>query len=184
MGFKVAIVVGHHENAKGAYSKWLKVREWDFYNDVVTFIENCDIYHHDKNISGYVTRIKNTATKHLNPNNYDLVIELHFNNVFDESANGCETLYYFKNKVSRDLARKFSQLINKKTNIKIRGDGTKALSNRNDRGFASVYYPKADTIMIEPFFGSNKNDCDKISNAGFLGNIINDFIKELKSVHE
>ena len=181
MSFKVALVVGHHEKAKGAYSKWLKIREWDFYNEVVQFIDNADVFRHDPNISGYVTRIKDTA-KRLDEGNYDLVIELHFNSFFDESANGCETLYYFKNKQTRDISFLFSQMINNKTSIKIRGNGIKALSNRNDRGFASVYHPKANTILIEPFFGSNKSDCEKISNAGFLGNIINDFIKNIKYI--
>ena len=183
MSFKVALVIGHHEKAKGAYSKWLKIREWDFYNEVVQFIDNADVFRHDPNISGYVSRIKDTA-KRLDEGNYNLVIELHFNAFFDDSANGCETLYYFKNNVSKELSLRFSNMISDSTGIKIRGTGARALANKKDRGFASVYYPKADAILIEPFFGSNKDDCDRISNAGFLGCLIHDFIKDLKNVYE
>ena len=176
---KIAFVIGHHENAKGYYSKYHKVSEWDFFKDASTLIKGADIIFHDKNISGYVTRIKNTAEKYLDPNNYDLVIEAHFNAYKDEQANGCETFYYFKNKRTKELARDFSSLVNKRTNIKIRESGAKALSNTKDRGYASVYWPKADTILIEPFFGSNKSDCEKISNAGYCAMIINEFIEIL-----
>lgn len=48
------------------------------------------------------------------------------------------------------------------TGIKSRNGGLKALTNRKDRGFASVYYTKAPTILIEPFFGSNEEDCKRL----------------------
>lgn len=173
---KVALVVGHHENSKGAYSPYLKTSEWDFYNDVVDCVKDVDVYFHDTNIRSYTARIKHTARK-LNAQNYDLVIELHFNSSDNPSANGCETLYYFASKKGRDYANSFSYVVNEWTGIKLRNGGLKALTNTKDRGYASVFYPAAPTILIEPFFGSSRKDCDLIESPELVASIINDFLE-------
>ena len=173
---RTAFVVGHTKKDKGAYSEHLKVSEWDFYNEVLSHLKNPTVFYHDPKISGYTKRIKNTASK-LNKVDFDLVIELHFNAATPQ-ANGCETLYYFNSKKSREYARKFSEVVNRWTTIKLRNSGLKALVNSKDRGFASVFYPKAPTILIEPFFGSNEGDCRKIRDAKLMACIIEDFIKQ------
>lgn len=174
----IAIVVGHHRKSKGALSEHFNLREWDFYNEVIKDLKNVDIFHHNEFISGYISRIKDTS-KRLNKKDYDLVIELHFNSFFEPQANGCETLYFYRNKNAKNLSIQFSELVNKRTGIKIRGNGAKALTNRHDRGFASVYYPNATTLLIEPFFGSNKRDCERIISPQSLAGIINEFNNSL-----
>lgn len=175
---KIAFVIGHNSKRKGAYSKHLKMREFDFYSEVVKHLDNVEVFIYDETISGYITRVKAMAKK-LNAGNYDLVIELHFNSFSDAAANGCETLYFFKSKNGKYYASLFSEIVNDYTGIKLRNGGLKALANRKDRGFASVYYPSAPAILIEPFFGSNKSDCDKIESAENLACIINDFILQI-----
>lgn len=175
---KVAVVIGHTSKEKGAYSKHFEAHEFDFYSKIAEQLEGVDVFEHNASISGYITRQKATAKK-LNAGNYDLVIELHFNSFFDDSANGCETLYYFKSKHGKYYAELFSEVLNDYTGIKLRNGGIKALANRGDRGFAAVYYPKAPAILIEPFFGSNKSDCEKIESIDNLACIINDFITQL-----
>lgn len=174
---KIAVVIGHHLNSKGALSKYFGMREYDFYLEVAKDLKSVTIFRHDENITGFVSRIKNTASK---LDDFDLVIEMHFNSFFDSSANGCETLYYFKSKLGRYYADLFSYTVNSYTDIKLRNGGIKALSNRNDRGFANVYYPKPPTILIEPFFGSNDEDCEKIKSPENLACIINEFINRIK----
>ena len=176
---KVALVIGHHKNSKGALSKYFGVREFDFYSDVITYMTSeFDVYHHNHNIGGYTTRIKDTA-KRLNKKEYDLVIELHFNSFFKPTANGCETLYYYASKKGLNYAKMFSKHVASRTGIKLRHGGIKSLSNRHDRGFASVYYPKAPTILIEPFFGSSNDDCSKIESVNNMACILDDFICNL-----
>ena len=175
---KIAFVIGHHKKSKGAYSKELNTTEWDFYNKVVESLGNVDVFYHDETISGYTKRIKNTARK-INKYPFDLVIEMHFNSAVNESANGCETLYYYGSNKSKEYAYLFSDIVNEETNIKSRNGGLKALTNKKDRGFASVYYTKAPTILIEPFFGSNPFDCLKIKDSKNMARIINLFIKEI-----
>lgn len=180
----IALVVGHHINSKGAFSPYLRLSEWDFYNEVIDCIPlkgdgyEFDVYHHE-NVGGYTARIKKTARK-INALKYDLVIELHFNSASDPRANGCETLYYFASKKGRDYAKIFSDTVVQWTGIKSRNGGLKALANKKDRGFASVYYTKAPAILIEPFFGSNKSDCEKIESPSLVAQIIIDFVKTIK----
>lgn len=174
---KVAVVIGHHERSKGAYSHHLGVSEWDFYNMVVDCI-NVDVYRHNHNIKGYTLRVRDTARK-LNEKDYDLIISLHFNASDNPRANGCETLYYFDSRKGRDYAKRFSDLVHNRTGIKVRNNGLKALTQKRDRGFAMVYYPKAPVILIEPFFGSNSNDCEKIGGVDNMASILEEFISSL-----
>ena len=176
---KTAFVIGHHEKSKGALSKYFGLREWDFYNEVIKELGDVNVFYHVETISGYTSRVKNTASK-INKFPFDLVIELHFNSAVHESANGCETLYYYRSGKSRDYAKKFSDVVTNETGIKIRNGGLKALTNKKDRGFASVYYTKAPTILIEPFFGSNQGDCKKIESPKNLARIINEFLEKIK----
>lgn len=175
---KIAFVVGHHKKSKGAFSEWFQLSEWDFYNEVMDCFYEPTVFYHDENIKGYTKRIKNTAKK-INQVDFDLVIELHFNAAVHSSANGCETLYYYRGAKARDYAKKFSEVVTRETGIKSRNGGLKALTNKNDRGFASVYYTKAPTILIEPFFGSNAFDCAKIDSTENMAEIIKTFINEI-----
>jgi len=172
---RTAFVIGHHEKSKGALSKHFNLREWDFYNEVVSHMGDVSVFYHDENISGYTTRVKNTASK-INKFPFDLVIELHFNSAVDERANGCETLYYFASKKGKQYAELFSSVVTSETGIKTRNGGLKPLTNKNDRGFASVYYTTAPTILIEPFFGNNTEDCKKIQSTKNLARIIEKFL--------
>jgi N-acetylmuramoyl-L-alanine amidase len=173
---KTAVVIGHHEKSRGAFSIHFGLNEWDFYRQVDLCLMGVTTFFHNPNISSYSQRIKDTANR-INKGNFDLVIEMHFNSFHDESANGCETLYFYKSQKAKEYALLFSNLIGRETGIKLRNGGLKALANTKDRGFASVYYTNAPTILIEPFFGSSKSDCDKIKSPENLANIINQYIE-------
>ena len=178
---RVAFVIGHHKNAKGAYSDFFKQKEYDFYTEVMQHLEKKigkqSIFHHTPNILGYTKRVKSTANR-LNKYPFDLVIELHFNAATPQ-ANGCETLYYFNSKKSKEFAKEFTKTVVDFTGIKSRNGGIKALSNKKDRGFASVFYPKAPTILIEPFFGTNEKDCMRIHSTSSMACILEDFLTKI-----
>lgn len=175
----IAIVVGHDSKRKGAFSPFFNLSEYDFYNKVVSFIPDVNVYRYNPNISSYTKR-KKALAREINKSNYDLVIELHFNAFRSSSANGCETLYYFKSIKGKKYAELFSNMIHSYTGIKLRNNGLKPLKSRKDRGFASLVYVVAPVILIEPGFGTNKSDCDKIESPENLACIINDFINKIK----
>jgi len=172
---QVAFVIGHNEKSKGAINELNGLREFEFYTEVMKEFPNHDIYRHDSSIRGYTPRMKATASR-INQNEYDLVMLLHFNSFKSASATGCSTLYYGNNPEGQRLAQEFSNLVNAKTGIKLRHGGTKALTSVRDRGYAMVYAPKATTILIEPFFGSNLTDCSKFDVCS-MAKIIKEFIK-------
>lgn len=178
----IAFVLGHHLKSKGAFSSYLFANEFDFYTDVVKHLEykigKLNLFYHNPDTSSYTARIKETATK-INKVNFDLVIELHFNAATPQ-ANGCETLYYFNSKKGKEFAHIFTDTVCGITGIKSRNGGVKALTNKKDRGFASVYYPKAPTILIEPFFGTNDDDCAKVGSAEKMAYIIKEFLTKIK----
>jgi N-acetylmuramoyl-L-alanine amidase len=176
---KIAFVIGHHEKSKGAYSEHLKISEWDFYNKVVENMESEITVFCHPTLKWYKDRIKATADK-INKGGFDLVIAGHFNAADSDKANGCETLYYFESIKGRQYAQWFSEVVNDTTEIKLRNNGLKALVNKDDRGYLSVYLPKPPVILIEPFFGTNKSDCDKIKGARELACIIDNFIVQIK----
>lgn len=171
---KIALIIGHHAKDGGAYSEFLQSNEFDFYSKVAEKVNGVTVFTHNENIGGYTSRIKDTARR-VDAFGAELVIECHFNAATPQ-ANGCETLYYFNSKKGREYAQQFSNIVTCWTGIKLRNGGLKPLVNEKDRGFASVFYPKAPTILIEPFFGSNKEDCEKIGGVVKMACIIQEFV--------
>ncbi|WP_051335959.1 N-acetylmuramoyl-L-alanine amidase [Aquimarina latercula] len=155
---KTAIVIGHTTLAQGAYSPFLKIREWAFNKCIAEELQDvADIYHYNPYNPSYTSRVQQLSKK-INQGNYSLVLELHFNASKKPHANGCEALYYFENKSAKDWAKYFCELIHQGTGIKNRG--AKPLYKKSQRGFAAVYYPEPTTLILEPFFGTNKKDCE------------------------
>ena len=174
---KVAIVVGHTKLSPGACSPHGIPCENKYNSKVAEYLKDiADIFYYDNYSLGYTSMVKRNAAK-INKGDYDLVIELHYNAAAPE-ANGCETLYYFKNKEGKKLATKASEMISKEFNVKNRG--IKAVVSSKDRGFAALYYPNPTTILLEPFFGSNVLDASKfIYNEEKYANVIREFIKSI-----
>lgn len=173
---KVAGVIGHYEKSKGAYSSYFEMNEFDFYKEVSKHLKGVDIYEHNPEIRNYRSRVRNTAINKLDPKDYDLVMEFHFNS-FDKETSGCETVYFEKSAKGYAHAKRFSELVHDCTGIPLRrSNGLKPVLTRFERGQASVYYPKAPAILIEPFFGDNIEDCAKIMSPEHLAQIIQEFV--------
>ena len=152
---KVAIVVGHTKLRPGAKGKNIS-SEYVYNSKVAEHLSDiCDVYHYGSYNLGYKSMVKANATK-MNKKDYDLVIELHYNNFSKESANGCEVMYYHKNNSGKLLAGKLSDSIS--TFFDVKNRGAKPLTTSKERGYWALYYPKATAILVEPFFASNKKD--------------------------
>lgn len=172
----IAIVIGHTKISPGACSPFGIDCEHKFNKEVASHLACiADIYEYDSYNLGYTSMVKRNAAK-LNKKNYKLVIELHYN-AASPQANGTECLYYFANKKGKELSELFCKRFCEEFHTTNRG--AKALVSNKDRGFAAVYYPKATTIMLEPFFGSNKGDVQKIKyNIKDYADMITNFIEE------
>ena len=151
---KYAFIIGHTEKDKGAYSEHLKIQEWDIFKNFANafLTDSGDIFTHNKDISSYTQRQTDTAQKTAQ---YKYSFELHFN-AASPKAQGCEALYYYKNEEARMIAEKYCSLMVQEMGIKSRG--AKALRD-GDRGFGFVQKQKPTALILEPFFGSNIEDC-------------------------
>lgn len=153
---KVAVYIGHTPKGdKGAYSEHLKLSEYDYNIQVGQELEKInpelyDIFSHSK--QDYYQRQVDMGQK---TKNYDVVLELHFN-AAGVTANGTEMLYFYSSKKGKELARILSKNVSKRFCTSLRGvEGTKALINKNDRGYWFVKLAHPVAIIVEPFFGSN-----------------------------
>jgi N-acetylmuramoyl-L-alanine amidase len=95
------------------------------------------------------------------------VVELHFNSASDPSATGTEVLYRAGDSRGRGLAEAMVASMSSLLQLPLRGDnGVKALVS-GDRGAGSVYaIPGLPSVLLEPFFGSNPNDCVRMASLG------------------
>ena len=159
---KIAIVIGHTEKDKGAFSNILNKSEWDLFKEIRGLEEVGDVFVHDKNISSYKVRQEYTAKNKTK--DYDIVFELHFN-AANSKAQGCEALYFKGSFEGMSLASDFCKIWNQKTGIKIRG--AKPL-DVGGRGYEFVQSTKGVAVLLEPFFGDNVEDCQKWSSEKFV----------------
>jgi N-acetylmuramoyl-L-alanine amidase len=160
---KTALIVGHTELRKGACSPHGLPCEWDFNNMVAEHVRalvDVGVHHYSSYNYGY-TQMVRTSAKETDPLDYKLVLELHYN-AASPSANGCEALYYFKNQRGAKIAERFCELYVDCIGGKNRG--AKALYRPDQRGYGAVYYRRPTTIILEPFFGTNQEDVERIKN--------------------
>ena len=181
---KVLLVIGHTPNTdKGAYSTFLKQSEFDYNKKVVSELKklsDCDVTYdvYTHKLQNYYNRQKAMAD-FANSGNYDLIIEFHFN-AASPLANGTECLYWFNSQKGKNVCQELSQAISKQYGTTLRGDkGSKALVNKNDRGYWFTYLPKAVAIILEPFFGSNE-EANKFSDIKTYSETLHKTISKLK----
>lgn len=153
---KIAICVGHNSRSKGAFSKYLNQTEFDFNKRVAEILKqiSCNevqIFYR-KWQNSYNKEISELANQ-VNKQHFDLALEMHFNS-FNGIANGVEALYFHKSKIGLELATAFSQRISFIYDIQNRG--AKPLNNESQNGFGFVQKMKAPALILEPFFGDNK----------------------------
>ncbi|ESW78390.1 hypothetical protein X770_32385 [Mesorhizobium sp. LSJC269B00] len=99
----------------------------------------------------------------------DCAIELHFNSASPE-ATGSMVLFRAGNGVAQGLARPLALQIQSLLGLPLRnGNGLQPLQP-GDRGYGSVSaLATVPSVLIEPFFGSNKGDCLKVASIGEAG---------------
>lgn len=161
---QVAIIIGHSFDSQGASSPYGIPPEWTYNLYVATLLPiehqgiKIDWYFYDDFNNGYNNTVINKS-KEINKKGYDAVLELHYNSFYNRQANGTEACYYVDSKNGKMLADAFCSNVSDAFGTFNRG--AKPLSGFNDRGFASVYYYSPPAIICEPFFGTNKLDCER-----------------------
>lgn len=160
---RAAIVIGHTNLSKGAFSDFFGVREYDFWKRFECELRSVgSVFYHNSLIKGYNSRQIEMASKNMD---YDIVFEVHFN-AANKQADGCEALYYKGNDKTKHISNFFCLEYSGLSNVKNRG--VKPLSSSSQRGFGFVYHQKTNAIILEPFFGDNHKDCSKFEISNFI----------------
>lgn len=158
---KLAIIIGHSDKRKGAsmVRPFQFVQEYE-YNTILAaqMLVHC----HRKKIDAKVfTRDRqgligaHRAIDDWRPN---CIVELHFNSFMTEEARGCEVLHLSDSEAGKDLAQRilaWLETIIPESLIR----GQKPVS-RGGRGYKNLTLSRLPTVIVEPFFGSNQEDCE------------------------
>lgn len=177
---KVALVIGHNQRSKGAYST-IVGSEYDYWKRIAEKIKTeiplvVDVYEREPN--QYYTREMFEVLEELNKNDYKFCMELHFN-AASEQANGCECLVYYKNNEAKELATNFMAKLQNIFGSKIRGNhGIIEIQDSKTRGGYGICNSKDTYILVEPFFGSNNDESLKFSVEKDVVDLFVNFIKE------
>ena len=166
---KIAILIGHCKDDKGAYHKSIGY-EYD-YNLNVSFglRTDFDVFTIKDFKKGYTNTIKQDVyplTK-----DYDIIFELHFNS-HNEPVNGCEALYWHKSEKGKKIATQFCKYMNEQFGSFDRG--VKPISKPTQRGYATFAYQKPIVVLFEPFFcvGSETSKFDEPHEIELYRNVI------------
>lgn len=97
------------------------------------------------------------SAKAANAEKADVALEFHFNCADDESAAGCEVLYWGGSAKGKAFAEFLSDKIAKLLGVPDRG--AKPISKPDDRGFSAFQKSRMPFFMVEPCFaGSNPDE--------------------------
>ena len=181
----VAIVVGHHPDAKGAALTVgdKQIQEYDFWLPFAYALRRC-LYFSD--IGYAVIQRPNPKPDDeligiVNDSEAKLAIELHFNGFTDPRAQGSEMLHWHTSEQGRLLAGLMQQYTVRALGVHDRG--LKAV--RRGRGAAFLRGTRMPAVICEPAFGTNPDDAWKLLTRqmqlveAYVGAIA-DFLSETK----
>ena len=200
---KVALIIGHNDRSRGAYSPIL-LSEFKYWKRIAEKIkgeipEIVDVYKRKPN-KAYIPEM-NEVLKELNKNDYKFCLELHFNGSLNRDANGCECLVYWKNEKAKELATDFMARLQNVFGSKIRNKvnvlkekkiingretevekkettkGITLVQDSNVRGGYGICKSKDTYILLEPFFGTNQDESLKFSIESDVVDLFVNFIK-------
>ncbi len=154
---KIAIVVGHNAKAQGAVRKTDGRTEYDWNSELASLIalhgKEVRVFNRVP-VGGYSAEIDRVYAE-TDRWGADVTVELHFNSVANPTASGCLML---SSGTSGSMALAEELQARCVAVLENRDRGIRALK-RSDRGGRSLWQGRAPAVMIEPYFGSNTNDC-------------------------
>ena len=155
---KIAIVVGHNARAQGAVRVTDGRTEFDWNSDLAEMISEIEptmikVFYRVAG-GGYSAQIRRVYAE-VDTWGADVSLELHFN-AASPAAHGCETLtsgtsgsLLLAENVHREII----------SALPVRDRGLKLRSQGQGRGWLSLWAGRAPAVLLEPYFGSNVNEC-------------------------
>lgn len=151
---QLALVVGHTARSPGAYSPIMEIAEYPYNKELAHMIldytppvlVDCEIFYRDgRGIAKTYAAVKEWGA--------DACIELHFNSVESPRVSGTETIYF------TDASRPFAMAV-QKAMVEALGLPDRGIRLPwNGRGTTSLTSLQVPSIITEPFFARNPDDC-------------------------
>lgn len=175
---KVALLVGHNERGnQGAWTKGPEIRESEFvfYNKIADKmielgLENVEFEKFNRTYGGGYTAEINRVYKAIDVFDPTLVIDMHFNGGGGDYS---MVMYHHASKVSRRCADAMSVPFAQKFkarnyNLTEGKDSVTELSS-GENGYYSMARAKCPSVLLEPFFGDNKEHSAIVDELGHEG---------------
>ena len=158
---QIALIIGHNVKAQGAVRVTDRVSEFVFWSKLARELAalNPEQYVILERQAGldYATEIDRVYAK-ANDLGVSGTVELHFNSAAAASASGTEVLTS-----GTRGSMILSNLLQDKMQVALRlkSRGVKQVT-KQQRGGRSLWAGASPAALIEPFFGSNRNDCEVV----------------------
>lgn len=176
---KVAIVVGHEQNAQGAVNKTHGVTEFQFNSELASLIQEALDHEGIDNVVVFRENGYSQLPYDINRTSADIALELHAN-AANTVAKGCETLYWHTSKNGKRLASCIQDSI--LGIYKPLADRKIKPKNQGDRGATVLRKTSMPCVILEPFFIDNNQDYKYAKkNIEVLAFSIVDGIKQYKA---
>lgn len=118
-----------------------------------------------------------------NENKCDIFVSLHANSSSDANASGCEAIYYHSSSIGQELAVRICKSISEKCGYHNRGAKSELELGRD---LYELKATKMPAVIVEPFFVTNRADCNKFDpeklGKAIAEGIVGHDIQEVKAV--
>ncbi|WP_370311274.1 N-acetylmuramoyl-L-alanine amidase [Sagittula sp.] len=157
---RVALIIGHDPADEGAARCTDGVQEYSWNRDLANRIHDLDpemfeIFHIRPDL-GYSASIREVYGR-VDDWGCDLSLELHFNSFGSPTATGTGT-FSSGSAGSLHFARAIHPAMVQALGLRDRGIKIRNASKKG-RGYKSLIFGRAPALLLEPYFGSNPNDC-------------------------
>ena len=181
---RIALVVGHNLERQGSkntlgqteytFNSWVAYEMMNLYKDspMSVFFRLTGLPF-NKEIRSVYSQVDEWGA--------DISIELHFNSFHIPEVKGTEVLSSGSEK-SMQLAECFMDEIFKQYRTTAQEYRGVKIPTKKEAGWKNLHVGKAPAIILEPFFGSNKEDCELFSNPAKLAKTYINAIEIYKSI--
>jgi len=157
---RIVLSVGHHSSAQGAVSTG-GVSEWKFWDRAIDDI--IARYQGPHTLIKVHRKTQSMPIREINEIAPDWFCECHFNSAANSAATGIEVLHYAKSVKSKTIASLFVKHLSAALGLPLRQGGLGRMPvTAEDRGGSLLEKTRMPGVLIEPFFGSNPNDWQRV----------------------
>lgn len=154
---KIALVIGHSSDSRGAYGN-AGISEFQFWDELINEMsfrkmlpKNTYVFYRSSDVKGYTSQMWELH-KRIDAVGCEVAIECHFNSFHRPEANGNEVLYCSEG--GKKIADIFDEAFDSLPN---RDRGVKKVTLKS-RGGGFCCRGKSKAIIIEPFFGARQRE--------------------------